>query len=320
VLLVLAPLGLIIIPGAAYARKEGVRLNLVPEVKEKRNSQTMNLLEGFLNINPTGTGGGHIAIVDKTALAYDGESSGTLYDEGLGKGEISVYIVRKGDTLSSIAKMFDVSVNTITWANDIVGGKISIGQELVILPISGVKHTVKSGETLKSIALKYKGDLEEILNYNDMTLSTKLAVGDIVIIPDGEIRTVSSGGTVVKSPSGTVPVAVGYYLRPVNGVRSQGIHGRNGVDIAARIGTPIYASAEGKVIVAKNGGYNGGYGSYVVISHPNGTQTLYGHMSRVDVGVGQNLTKGQTIGAVGTTGKSTGPHVHFEVRGAKNPF
>lgn len=109
-------------------------------------------------------------------------------------------------------------------------------------------------------------------------------------------------------------------MRPTKGVRSQGIHGHNGVDIAAPVGTPVWAAADGKVIVARSGGWNGGYGSYVVISHSNGTQTLYAHLSRVDVTVGQSVTKGKTIGAMGNTGKSTGPHLHFEVRGGKNPF
>jgi murein DD-endopeptidase MepM/ murein hydrolase activator NlpD len=80
------------------------------------------------------------------------------------------------------------------------------------------------------------------------------------------------------------------------------------------------ASASGKVIVAKSGGWNGGYGSYVVISHPNGTQTLYGHLSAVTVSVGDEVSQGQTIGRMGSTGKSTGVHLHFEIRGARNPF
>lgn len=319
-LLIGAIFGLVTLPGAVHARRDGEKVTLIPEVKLIRNSQTMSLLEGYLNINPTGTGGAQIAIVDETALAFEGDDNGAFIDEGkYGKGEISVYIVRSGDTLSSIAKMFGVSVNTITWANDIKNGTIKVGQELVILPISGVRHTVKSGDTLESIAAKYKGDLDDILLYNSMARGTKLALGDVVIIPDGVLRVAQSSG-VASKPGSSVPVSAGYYLRPVNGLRSQGLHGHNGIDIAARVGTPIYASADGKVIVARNGGYNGGYGSYVVISHGNGTQTLYGHMSRVDVGVGQSVSRGAVIGAVGNTGKSTGPHVHFEVRGAKNPF
>jgi murein DD-endopeptidase MepM/ murein hydrolase activator NlpD len=80
------------------------------------------------------------------------------------------------------------------------------------------------------------------------------------------------------------------------------------------------ASANGRVILAKMGGYNGGYGNMIILSHDDGVQTVYAHLSRIDIRTGQSVSQGQTIGAVGNTGKSTGPHLHFEVRGAKNPF
>ena len=118
-----------------------------------------------------------------------------------------------------------------------------------------------------------------------------------------------------------VPTYSGYYLRPISGgTRTQGIHGFNAVDLAASVGTPIMASASGKVIISKNSGWNGGYGNYIVIEHPNGTQTLYAHASKVIVFSGQSVVQGQVIGYVGSTGRSTGAHVHFEIRGAKNPF
>ena len=291
---------------------------------EAKNSQTMDLLNGYLNINPTGVGGADLAIVDSTALAYEGDSD-FYVDEGAGGGQISVYTVRKGDTLSSIAKMFNVSANTIIWANDLRGGKISIGQELVILPISGVKHAVKKGDTLASIAKKYKADLDDILSYNDISADKKLSIGDVIIVPDGEINVAQVQSTSrAGGLTGTVKEVksvLGYFIRPVVGaVKSQGIHGRNGVDLAAPTGTPVVASADGVVVVARSSGYNGGYGLYVVVSHSNGTQTLYAHLSSVAVKVGQNVEQGQRIGAVGNTGKSTGSHLHIEVRGAKNPF
>ena len=293
----------------------------MPEVAGAGNSQTMDLLEGYLNINPTGTGGMEIAIVDGTALESNGGESEVFVDLGKsGTGQISVYVVRQGDTLSEIADMFGVSTNTIVWANDIKRGVIKEGQELVILPISGVRHVVKKGDTLKSLATKYKADLGDILSYNDFSTDAKINAGDIVIIPDGVI---SATQTSLAKTSGSqaYPVYAGYYLRPiVGGRKTQGIHGNNGVDLAAPTGVPILASADGKVIVSRAGGYNGGYGIYVVISHANGTQTLYAHMSKNNVSAGQNVTQGQVIGAVGSTGKSTGPHVHFEIRGAKNPF
>ncbi|MBX4189669.1 peptidoglycan DD-metalloendopeptidase family protein, partial [Candidatus Parcubacteria bacterium] len=264
-------------------------------------------------------------------------------DAGLsGKGQISVYVVRQGDILSSIAKMFGVSTNTITWANDIKSGRISPGQELVILPISGIRHTVVKGDTLQSVAKKYKADLGDILSYNSLSSGAKLSIGQVVIVPDGEpVSSAGSASTGSSSSGGSsnscglkvstyerllvnpckYPVYTGYYIRPLaGGTKTQTLHGYNAIDFGASVGTPVVASADGTVIISKNGGYNGGYGTYVVISHDNGTQTLYGHMSQDHVTVGQHVSQGEIIGALGNTGKSTGPHVHFEVRGARNPF
>jgi murein DD-endopeptidase MepM/ murein hydrolase activator NlpD len=233
--------------------------------------------------------------------------------------------VHPGDTLSEIAQMFDVSVKTIVWANDIVGGKISPGQVLVILPVTGIRHTVAKGETLASVSKKYKGDADEIAEYNGLE-DGKLTVGEVIIIPDGQILpqpTASSASSARTSPLRNAggPHLDSYYTWPVNGgVITQGLHGYNGVDIGASIGTGVLASANGVVIVARDSGWNGGYGSYVVIQHDNGTQTLYAHMSAVLVSVGDVVVMNQNIGRVGQTGKATGPHLHFEVRGASNPF
>jgi len=280
----------------------------------------MALLEAPKNSDPIARGNGQLAIVDNSAISVGNEPDAFI-DGGLsGNGQISVYIVRKGDSLAGIAKMFNVSKNTILWANDIKNGTIKEGQELVILPVSGVRHTVKSGDTIKSIATKYKGDLDDIIAYNDLTANAKLKVGDEVIIPDGEISISASSKAASVKAASSYPSIAGYFIRPANAVKTQGIHGHNGVDFGGPIGTSIKAAASGTVTVARNGGYNGGYGSYVVISHPNGTQTLYAHMSSVGVSVGQNVGQGDYIGAIGNTGKSTGPHLHFEVRGARNPF
>lgn len=239
-------------------------------------------------------------------------------------GLISIYTVRSGDTLAKVANMFDVSVNTILWANDMTkGSTLKIGQTLVILPINGVMHTVVAGDTLKSIAKKYSGDLNEIADFNDLAITDKLAIGETIMIPDGEastsIRPSATGPSKLFDSNG--PSYAGYYMKPfIIGTRTQGIHGHNGVDYGMPVGSPLYAAASGVVIISKSSGYNGGYGKYIVIQHPNGTQTVYGHMSNPAVSVGQSVSQGQYIGASGNTGKSTGPHLHLEVRGAKNPF
>ena len=239
---------------------------------------------------------------------------------------ISVYIVKKGDTLPEIAETFGVSVNTIIWANDIVSRKIKEGDEIVILPVSGVYHTIKKGDTLKSIAKKYKGDAADIAFFNGLDLGGLLNVDDRIVVPDGEMpEAVVNKVKKIKSKTNTTTsnslVASGYYIRPiVGGRRTTGIHGHNAVDLASSFGTPVMASADGRVIISKNGGWNGGYGSYVVVSHNNGTQTLYAHLQETSVSVGQNVSQGSLVGLMGSTGKSTGPHVHFEIHGARNPF
>jgi len=220
--------------------------------------------------------------------------------------------------------MFNVSVNTIIWSNDIRRGDlIHTGQTLVILPVSGVQYTVKSGDTLASIAKKYKGDLEEIKQFNNIADASELFVGATIIIPDGELGTYTytSSGLQTRVRGAGGPSYIGYYLKPVFGaLRTQGLHGYNGVDLGAPYGTPVLAAASGDVIISKAYGWNGGYGNYIVIKHSNFTEPLYSHLGSNIVTPGWHIVQGQVIGYVGSTGRSTGPHVHFEVRGAKNPF
>lgn len=293
------------------------------------NSQNLRVLESAVNIDPNPSkGGGDITVVEGTALFPESGPSGTSADiaERPTTSSISIYVVRKGDTLSEIATMFDVSKETIIWANDIQKGIIHEGQTLIILPITGVRHTVVKGDTVASIAKKYKADSGEIYDYNGIVEGAKLAVGDIVIIPDGEVQQVvtqKKPTTTTKNPyrGGSGSDLGGFFIWPVDGgVKTQGLHGYNGIDIGASSGTAIYAAASGVVIVSRASGYNGGYGSYVVIAHDNGVQTLYGHMSKVVAVAGTRVTQGDVIGLVGRTGKATGSHLHFEVRGAKNPF
>lgn len=245
--------------------------------------------------------------------------------------EISVYVVRKGDSLAQIAEMFDVSTNTILWANDMKkGDKLVEGDVLLILPVSGVKHTVLKGQTLKGIAKKYDVDVSDIAGLNGIAEDAQLAVGDELIVPDGEVADNSNASdkkdtkpnTKNKTPTKkyTGKDLDGYFTNPLPQYvrRSQGLHGKNGVDLAAPTGTPIVAAATGKILLARMG-YNGGYGNMVIMQHPNGTKTLYGHMSRLGTSTGATVSKGEVIGYVGSTGHSTGPHLHFEVSGARNP-
>ncbi len=302
------------------------------DINDAQNSQNIVVLRASinsdpnpnkkLNDNPRVSGNALIAEIGPAGTAIDIENNIT-------NTQISLYTVRDGDTLSSIAEMFDVTVNTIIWANDLDrNASLKKDQKLVILPISGIKYTFKKGDTIKSVVMKNKADLNEVLKYNDLSLSSTIKPGDIIIIPDAEptidnsskgILAKKSNSNIVKNADG--PYYPGYYIRPIEGgYKSQGLHGYNGVDIAISQGTPIRASAAGIVIVSKTGGWHGGYGNYVIISHTNGTQTVYAHTQKNFVDVGDYVEQGQMIAKVGNTGNSTGPHVHFEIRGAKNPF
>jgi murein DD-endopeptidase MepM/ murein hydrolase activator NlpD len=246
--------------------------------------------------------------------------------------QTSVYVVRQGDNLAAIAKMFGVSVDTILWANNMKkGDKLKEGDVLFILPVSGLEHTVAKGQTLQSIAKLYKVDVSDIIQANDITSDAPLVVGDTLMIPNGmkdeggnqPIPAKDLGASIAKDKKyyedHPIQNLAGYFIDPVPGYRlSQGLHDGNAVDMAIVKGTPIHAAAAGTIIFARTG-WNGGYGNLTIISHPNGTETLYAHQSKIAVRTGSDVFQGQVIGLVGSTGHSTGSHLHFEVKGARNP-
>ena len=297
------------------------------------------VLRAATNVDPNSSNdlADAVQISGNAMLAHSGPS-GTTADiaSSTPPDRISVYVVRSGDTLSEIADMFNVSVNTIIWANNLGSARdVHPGDTLIILPVSGTQHTVVKNDTLKSIAKKYSADINEIAEYNGLDPSASLAIGSTIIIPGGEISaptssTYSSGSshtavhTIISEPylGGSGGAEDSYYSNPLPGaILTQSVHGWNAVDLGAARGTPIHAAADGTVIIVRNNGaWNGGYGNYVVITHDNDTQTLYAHMSHAIVSSGQQVSSGQVIGYVGMTGLTTGPHLHFEVRGAANPF
>ncbi len=297
------------------------------------NSQTMSLLKYSTSISSgAAIGGGGVRIVDGVAISPENAPFDTVFEDKVApvasSDQISLYLVQDGDTLSQVAEMFGVSVSTVVWANELSSNvDIHPGQTLLILPISGVQHVVKKGDTLESIAKKYGGDVDEIITYNNLKKGRALVVGKTITIPGGEIEEPKHVAVAHKSSSRnrySGPSIPGYYINPLPGsVKTQGIHGHNAVDLSdgnRRGTTPVLASAGGRVIVSRVGAWNGGYGNYVVIDHPNGTQTLYAHLYKNLVWQGQSVVQGQVIGYEGSTGRSTGPHLHFEIRGARNPF
>lgn len=285
----------------------------------------VDVLAAAQNPDPqTARGGADIIIEDGVLVSTGPVGQDDISASKSNGGEISVYVVREGDSLSQIAQMFGVTSNTILWANDLVkASAIKPGDSLIILPIAGVRHVVKKGDTVSSIAKKYEGNAEEILSYNQLASASDIVVGDTLVIPGGALHAEPAPVTVAKKGSTvkTTATAGSGFSHPIPGaIKTQGIHGYNAVDWGAGIGTTVRAAGAGTVLVAKSSGWNGGYGNYIVVKHANGVQTLYAHLSRLDVGVGASVAAGESIGASGNSGKSTGPHLHFEVRGGRNPF
>jgi murein DD-endopeptidase MepM/ murein hydrolase activator NlpD len=299
------------------------------------NSQTITLLEANTssasiledNSEDEIDQNANVNIVADNALLPStgplGVSNGTEVED-FSYDEVTIYVVRSGDTVSLVADMFGISVDTVLSANEMKKGeKLKEGDVLLILPFSGVEHTITSGQTLQGIANLYKVDIDEILLANEIDMDTKLSIGEKLMIPGAGILSPKTGSTIAKGGSSyaSMPSIVGYFKNPVpTGRKSRGLTSKHrGVDIAAPTGTPIYASAAGIVLTAKMG-WNGAYGNMVILQHSNGTKTLYGHMVRLGTTTGANVSQGDIIGYVGSSGRSTGPHLHFEVIGAKNPF
>lgn len=236
--------------------------------------------------------------------------------ESDGEASIEKYEAAQGDTPASVAEHFGISLNTVLWANDLsTSSSLKEGQELLILPVSGALHMVRSGDTLSEIATWYKGSSKEIEEFNSLE-SGKIFAGDIIIIP---------GGTKPSSlPSGRlVPLANSYFIWPVPAphIITQGLHSFNAIDMSTgACGSPVYAAAGGTV---QKTGYSSIGGNYVRILHPNDVVTYYGHLSGYAAEAGSKIFQGQILGYVGNTGRTigaTGCHLHFEVRGAVNPF
>lgn len=241
------------------------------------------------------------------------------------RSEIIEYKVENGDTLSLIAVKFGISNDTIRWANDLSSDTIKPGQILKILPVTGVAYTVKSGDTLESVAKKFSGEAQSILDFpfNDVPDDFSLKAGQFLIIPDGsppetkappkpkpQPQYLAQGP---QSPAFSAPGG-GQFIWPTNGILTQYFSWYHpAIDIANRSAPGVAASDGGTVIVA---GWpdSQGYGNRVVIDHGNGYTSLYAHLSNVYVSPGQTVSRGQLIGQMGSTGRSTGNHTHLEIR------
>jgi murein DD-endopeptidase MepM/ murein hydrolase activator NlpD len=233
------------------------------------------------------------------------------------------YTVLPGDTISTIAEKFKISVSTILWENNLNAYSIIRPNDtLSILPVSGLNHKVAKNETLSSIAKKYEVEEEKILAINKNLDSGALQIGQTILVPGGKKSTyvapapktytgIDAIKNIVTPPASKVESG-NKMAWPTEGHRiTQYYSWRHyGLDIANKVGTPLYAADSGTIELA---GWGTGYGNQIVIDHGGGKKTRYAHLSKFYVGAGDKVSKGDSIGAMGSTGWSTGSHLHFEV-------
>lgn len=243
-----------------------------------------------------------------------------------------VYVVEQGDTLASIAHQFGVNVGTILYSNSLSERQyIRPGDSLKIPPVSGVLVAIKKGDTISKLAKKYEGSEAEIRDFNMIQDETSLAIGTEIMIPNGKIPqpeqtflavsgrsqepTASANIKSTKKPANadTGSLAKTKLLWPTTGHAITQYYGwrHTGLDIDGNLTSPLYAAYDGVVTTA--GWNSGGYGLQILIKHPNGVVTRYAHSSKLFVKIGDQVTRGQVIAMMGSTGRSTGSHLHFEV-------
>lgn len=229
------------------------------------------------------------------------------------------YEVKSGQTVSSIAQDFGVSEETILWANDLSAiSQIKEGQKLEILPVSGIAHKVEGGDTIYSLAKKYRASAQAIIDFpfNDIGDNFALSTGQTLIVPDGAPPEKPKPAPTQYLARENIPVAdlgTAQFIWPASGDLAQYFSWYHpGIDISNLGGGPIFASDSGTVVVA---GWpdNFGYGNRVEVDHGNGYRTRYAHLSAIYVSVGQKVAKGEVVGAMGSTGRSTGVHLDFGI-------
>ncbi len=305
----------------------------------------------YAQANTPGTGGSRIALIDASdvnSITFDDpevQFAQTLEgnavvaplspvigeDPEQGGGTNAkpfIYTVEDGDTIAGIASKFGISTNTILWANGLDGTDIiKSGDYITILPTTGILHSVQSGDTVLGIAQKYNAKAGEVIAYNNLGDSARLSIGQKLMVPEGYIapravpRTVSSNAHIARDPDDEpTPPPNDSSETTGNGLSwptttkhiSQYFKwGHTGIDIDNRSRPPVFAAQAGTVEFT---GRLGGYGNLIIVNHGAGLTTYYAHLDKFYVSSGQKVGKGAAIGKMGSTGRSTGPHLHFEVR------
>jgi len=255
----------------------------------------------------------------KSAVAGASDPLTNLISSGDG---LRRYKIRKGDTFANLAAHFNISADTLKWANSNVK-TLKLNNTLIIPPVSGVIYNVSKNDNLENIAGLYNIDAGLIKTYNPDYQKILSDGSGYLMLPFA--KPVSSKP---QTPTSDLPDIKDYFALPAIGWNWGQLHNYNAVDIANQCGTPVHASAEGLVVADENlgsgaSGWNDGYGVFVLVEHPNGTKTRYAHLDKASVKIGDYVSRGEEIGLMGNTGSTHGPtgcHLHFEVYGAKNPF
>jgi murein DD-endopeptidase MepM/ murein hydrolase activator NlpD len=225
------------------------------------------------------------------------------------RAEIITYRIKSGDTLWDIAAEFDLDVETIRWSNPAIAQNpdmLRLGAELIILPVKGAYVTVQAGDTVEALAARWGVAPEDIANYPLNHLERgALRPGDKLIIPHGRLE-------VHLAPPGPPPAGFAYAW-PIRGTVTQGYSaGHRAIDFGAPYGAKVYAARAGRVVLREWS--PAGYGFLVIVDHGDGTRAYYSHLKGAWANVGDWVSRGGLVGEVGSTGNSTGPHVHFEIR------
>jgi murein DD-endopeptidase MepM/ murein hydrolase activator NlpD len=313
----------------------------------------LDLLPAKIQINPPGPQQTATAVPMETAVLPDSsvDSGETFIVRSINprtflpnqpRSEVVLYTVASGDTLFGIAAKYNLKPETLLWSNNSVlkddPDLLNPGMILNILPVDGVYYQWHESDKLSAVAENYGANIVDIVswpgNHLDPNIDPEkspIAPGTWLVIPGGHREFVQwqvpilrrtnkmkwawGGAGACQGPYLSSAQGDGYFIWPTN---SHAVTGNpytswhHAIDLSARLGDNIYASDSGVVVFS--GMSSWGYGNLIVIDHGNDWQTVYAHLSVIYAGCGADVSKGEVIGLAGSTGNSTGPHLHFEIQ------
>lgn len=283
------------------------------KILSEMNPETNYIIENYLPKIPQITS---IANIDGkvSEIFYDYISSdNTLNSDGVIGVKYEEYTIGEGENLTTISRKIGVNLDTLVSVNKITNAnKLKPGQKIIIPNRNGLLYTIKQNENIEEVASKYDIQLNRILAFNKIDEISDIEIGDDIFLPGAKYtldERIEKFGQMFSLPVTVTRISslFGYRVHPITKVRTK----HTGVDIPGSLNTPVYAARKGKVIFA---GYSGGYGNLVIVRHDKGYTTYYGHLNKITTKIGANVGVGVMIGRMGSTGNSTGSHLHFEVR------